>query len=103
MKTRIDLARHFAELGFTRGVEVGLCHGRYSKILYDNILGLQLMGIDAYVPYGGHGINRIQSTHDANLLTARATLRDHPNFVLVVAPAHEASKWIADGSLDRKS
>lgn len=100
VKNRTDLARYFASLGFTRGVEVGLCHGRYSRILYENIPGLELIGIDNYRPYGGHGINRIQSTHDANLLTARNALKEFPTFVLVVGSAHNASKWIADESLD---
>jgi hypothetical protein len=100
MKNRIELAKHFAELGFTKGVEVGLCHGRYAKILYDNIPGLELLSIDAFRPYGGHGINRQQSTHDANLLTSRETMEPYKNFVMVVASAHDASKWIADGSLD---
>lgn len=100
MKNRTELAKHFGELGFTKGVEVGLCHGRYAKILYENIPNLQLIGIDAYRPYGGHGINRQQSTHDSNLLTARNALKGYPNFVLVVASAHDASQWIADESLD---
>jgi len=100
MRNRTELARHFASLGFKKGVEVGLCHGRYSKILYDNIPGLELLSIDAYRPYGGHGINRIQSTHDANMITAHEALKDYPNFVMVVADAHETSRWIADGSLD---
>jgi hypothetical protein len=100
MRNRIELAKHFAELGFKKGVEVGLCHGRYSRILYENIPGLELLSIDAYRPYGGHGINRIQSTHDANMITAHEALKDYPNFVMVVAYAHDASRWIADGSLD---
>ena len=100
MKNRIELAQYFANLGFTKGVEVGLCTGRYAKKLYDNIPGLQLVGIDAYLPYGGHGINRQQSTHDQNLLDARALLKDHPDFIMLVGSAHEASKWFADESLD---
>jgi len=100
MRNRIELAKHFGELGFKKGVEVGLCHGRYAKILLDNIPGLELIGIDAFRPYGGHGINRIQSTHDANILTAHEALKDYPKFVMVVSDANDASKWIADGSLD---
>jgi hypothetical protein len=100
MKNRVELAQHFATLGFKRGVEVGLCTGIYARKLYENIPGLQLIGIDSYVPYGGHGINRIQSTHDKNLLDARELLKDFPNFVMLVGTAHDASTWIADGSLD---
>jgi hypothetical protein len=100
VKNRIELAKYFGELGFKKGVEVGLCHGRYAKILYENIPDLQLMGIDAFRPYGGHGINRKQSTHDSNMITAHEALKDYPNFVMVVGSAHEASKWIANESLD---
>ena len=100
MKNRIELAKYFAEQGFTKGVEVGVCTGRYSKILLDNIPGLQLLGIDPYVPYGGGGSFRHQETHYANYLTARKMLAPYPNYILVVGYAHDVARWIPDESLD---
>lgn len=100
MRDRIELAKHFGELGFTKGVEVGLCHGRYARILYENVPNLELIGIDMYRPYGGHGINRKQETHDDNMVRAHEAMKDYPNFVMLVGSAHQASRWIADGSID---
>jgi predicted O-methyltransferase YrrM len=48
LKNRQALAEHFAALGFTRGVEVGVCHGEYSRVLLTVIPGLKLYGVDSY-------------------------------------------------------
>ena len=100
MKNRIELAEHFNRLGFKRGAEIGVCNGRYSKILCEKIPDLELIGIDYYRPYGGHGIHRLQSTQDDNLLVTREKLKDYPKYTLLINVAHEAVKWIADESLD---
>lgn len=46
----INLAELFAELGFTRGVEVGVDRGEYSKILCDANPNLHLFGVDPWIP-----------------------------------------------------
>lgn len=48
MKNRTELAKHFAELGFTRGAEIGVYLGYYSRVLLDNIPGLTLYSIDSW-------------------------------------------------------
>lgn len=100
MRNRIELAKYFDELGFKKGVEVGVCTGRYSKILLDNIPGLQLLGVDPYVPYGAGGSFREQLTHDNNLQAARQLLAPYPNYVLSIGYSHDVAQYIADGSLD---
>lgn len=99
-KDRIQLAKYFAELGFKRGVEVGVCTGRYSKILCENIPGLQLLGIDPYISDKGHSYFRDQSKHNSNLDLAREALAPYPNFVLAIAFSHDVAQFIADESLD---
>ena len=46
MDNRIELAKHFAALGFTTGAEIGVCHGRYSEILCRTNPKLKLLAVD---------------------------------------------------------
>jgi len=46
--TRRGLAKKFRELGFTQGVEVGVCRGKFSQILCDQNPELSLVGVDPY-------------------------------------------------------
>ena len=46
MDNRIELAKHFAALGFTIGAEIGVCHGRYSEILCRTNPKLKLLAVD---------------------------------------------------------
>lgn len=100
MKNRAELAQYFAELGFKKGVEVGLCTGPYSKVLLDTIPGLQLIGIDPYRAYQSAYARRGEETQTRNLLQARELLAPYPGFTLVINTGHEVSSWLADGSID---
>jgi hypothetical protein len=46
--SRKDLARKFYEEKFTKGVEVGVCRGKYSKTLCRRNPRLKLFGVDDY-------------------------------------------------------
>jgi len=46
MTNRIELAKLFARLGFTRGAEIGVCWGRYSEILCRTNPHLKLLAVD---------------------------------------------------------
>lgn len=48
MKNRTELAKYFAGLGFKTGAEIGVCKGRYSKVLCENIPGLKLVAVDSW-------------------------------------------------------
>jgi predicted O-methyltransferase YrrM len=48
---RNDLALLFAELGFTKGAEIGVLFGRYSKILCETNPKLRLYSIDPWLAY----------------------------------------------------
>lgn len=96
MKNRIELAKHFAELGYKKGVEVGVCDGVYSQKLLDNIPGLQLYGVDPYLPYKGFSKER----QDEKITAACERLNKYPNYILIKAPSVEAAKLIPDGSQD---
>ena len=100
INSRIELAEYFNKLGFKRGAEIGVCTGRYSRILLEKIDGLHLMGVDPYVPYKGYTDFRKQSTHDTNLALARQATADFPNYTLVLAFGHDAAQWVGEGVLD---
>lgn len=100
MKNRIELAEYFAKKGYKRGVEVGVCDGRYSRILLEKIPDLHLVGVDSYRSYGGHGTFRVQETHNRNLLLATEKLREFDKYILFVGTSQEAADWIPDESLD---
>jgi len=96
MKNRIELAQHFATLGFKKGVEVGVCDGVYSEKLMENIPGLTLYGIDPYTEYPGYPKERIEQKEKA----AEERLGKYENYVLVKARSVEAAKLVPDESLD---
>jgi len=48
VKNRLELAQHFAKLGYTKGAEIGVSKGVYSKVLLDNIPKLNLLSIDSW-------------------------------------------------------
>ena len=47
--TRIDLANLFGKLGFKKGAEIGVKHGRFSKILCTENPGVSLKSIDPWI------------------------------------------------------
>jgi predicted O-methyltransferase YrrM len=51
LKNRFDLARHFNELGFKVGAEIGVADGYYSEALCRHIPGLELYCIDPWKKY----------------------------------------------------
>ena len=51
---RTILAQTFGELGFKVGAEIGVAEGIYSRVLFDNIPGLKLFGIDIWKNYPGY-------------------------------------------------
>lgn len=89
MKNRIDLAKHFGELGFGNGAEVGVFAGYFSKILYDSMPGIRLICVDNW--HGPWG----RSKDDAY-----ATLSHLPGVRIIEKPSVEAAKDFPDGGFD---
>lgn len=54
IKNRIELAKHFKDLGFKMGAEIGVADGRYSEILCKTIPNLKLYAIDPWAKYDGN-------------------------------------------------
>lgn len=100
MKNRIELAEFFRDQGYVKGVEVGVCDGRYSKVLMDTIPGLRLFGIDPYFEYDGDSKNRHQEHHDKHLHNARAILMPLKGYSLILSRSVDAVELFQDNSLD---
>lgn len=62
---RNNLANLFTELGFTRGVEIGVEKGEYSEVLLEANPGLFLDSIDAWKAYRGYRDHTRQAKLDA--------------------------------------
>ena len=104
-----DLAKLFAELGFTEGVEVGVLHGDYSKMLCENNPNLHLSSVDAWST-GTYREGFLEQSHprpgsddqpyyDNAYETAKKKLAPF-NCTLIKKTSMEAVKDFEDGSLD---
>ncbi len=97
LKNRLQLALHFAKLGFQSGAEIGACFGRYSQILCQNIPGLKLIAIDNWN-------NKNNSRREKTLgLSGEAVTREKLapfNTTIIKKDSLDAAKDIPDGSLD---
>ena len=91
MKNRIELAQYFAKLGFTKGAEIGVCQGQYSKKLLDLIPGLHLLSIDSWNKYDASG---------ACYEITKKLLAPYHGSTVIQATSMDAVKIIEDESLD---
>ncbi len=95
MNTRSDLAKHFAELGFKVGAEIGVLSGSYSAELCKQNPDLKLYCVDTWdlTPsrYEGYRERKYQQAVD--------TLKPY-NCELVKAASLDAVKDFEDQSLD---
>ncbi|OGM04429.1 hypothetical protein A2129_01910 [Candidatus Woesebacteria bacterium GWC1_42_13] len=93
---RTIVAQMFSELGLKTGAEIGVAEGIYSKVLFDNIPGLKLYGIDIWNNYPGY-----TELADPEKLYTDAQERLKPyNCPLIKKFSMDAVKDFADGSLD---
>lgn len=91
MLNRTELAKHFAKKGFTKGAEIGVFYGYYSRVLLDNIPNLELLCVDSW-----NKNNARSRAYDLVLDLAKI----YPNMSVVKANSMDAVKDVKDGSLD---
>lgn len=96
--SRIGLADLFAELGFKRGVEIGVQNGRYSKVLCDANPGVEFYGIDPWEDYSEFAIRCDQEQYNAGYENAKALLPE--NCTLIRKKSMDAVHDFADGYFD---
>lgn len=61
---RNDLAQLFAELGFTKGCEVGVAEGNFSQVLLEANPDCQLLLVDPWHAYAGQPQNKSNEKHE---------------------------------------
>lgn len=99
MKNRLELAKYFAELGFTTGAEIGTEKGRYAEALCRTIPNLKLYCIDYWESYPQYTDFVRPDTFRNIYKIARRKLAQY-NCVLIKKFSMDAVKDFADGSLD---
>ncbi len=95
IKTRNDLAKHFAKLGFNRGAEIGVLGGTYSITLCQANPGLKLYSVDLWGLDGG----KYKDYHFRKYKEAKQRLATY-NAKLVRKSSMEAVRDFKDNSLD---
>lgn len=97
-----ELPRLFRELGFKKGVEIGVYKGLYSKVLCKMIAGLELYCVDPWEAYDGY-VEQQHEKGQENLNNyfeiAKERLKDF-NCHFIRKYSSEAVKDFADESLD---
>lgn len=98
---RNQLARIFAKLGFTKGVEVGVRNGRFSKVLCQQNKKLFLRSVDPYdVVYGDMRTAKTgKLRQQANLKRAKKALTPY-NCEIIVNTSLEAVRDVPYESVD---
>lgn len=97
---RDSMAGLFNELGFTKGAEIGVRDGGYSKVLMDAIPGLHLYGIDPYEPHQGYRDHVRKSTFEGFEKEAHEKLDGYDRYYFVRDYSANALKECPDGFLD---
>jgi hypothetical protein len=101
MRNRLELAQHFADLGFKVGAEIGVAKGFFSMVLCQTIPGLKLYGIDPYIAYPFYHDFKHQHSIDRAERIARERLAPFfPNYTFIKEMSMDAVKHFDDGSLD---
>lgn len=95
--TRVDLAKLFAELGFTKGAEVGVADGQYSLILCQNIPNLALSCIDPWIVYEG---NKFAHDNQERMLEIAHERLDPYGATFIREMSMDAVREFKEGSLD---
>lgn len=99
IKNRIQLAKHFNELGYKVGAEVGVFDGHYSVVLCREIPGVKLYAIDPWTVYEGYRTRKFEPNMAAAKKLAYESLEPY-NCHIIEDFSVEAAKTFADESLD---
>ena len=97
---RNDLAKIFNELGFKKGVEIGVAEGHFSEVLCRSIPDLELLSIDPWEKYSdnprAHSVDHQEFSYNE---TARR-LTPYPKAKMIKAMSMDAVRDVPNDSLD---
>jgi len=95
---RKDMAETLNELGFKKGVEVGVAQGHHSLVLCQNLPGAELYGVDVWDLYEGY--NEYTDRIHKYYLEAQERMKPYPNYKFIRKFSMDAVGDFEDGSLD---
>lgn len=93
--SRNILATIFKECGFTRGAEVGVEEGKFSRFLCDNVPGLSMLCVDPWRAYHTNSQER-----EDRMYSNTVTNLQGRSVTIMRKTSLEASLEVADASLD---
>lgn len=99
MKSKYDLLKYFAKLGFTTGAEIGVSQGYLSEKMFEIIPDLGLYCVDPWLRYKGNRWGGSQKRNDVHYELAKERLQKY-NAVIMREFSNEAALKIPDNSLD---
>lgn len=99
MENREELAKHFAELKFNKGAEIGTERGYFAKTLLDANPKLKLSCIDAWTVYKGYRDHTRQDKLDRYYEETKKLLKPY-TCTIIKDWSMDAVKKFKDGSLD---
>jgi len=94
---REQLTILFKELGFKKGVEIGVLAGEYSELICRNNPGVKLYGIDSYKAYCQH---KSQRHLDRFYKKAKVLLAPYKKYQFIIESSKEAVNRFKNNSLD---
>lgn len=97
---RRQLPSLFQELGFMKGVEIGVANGWFSNHICKNMSEVELYGVDPYEKQEGYIDFQLKSTFERMENEAHSRLDQFPNYHFLRKTSAEALSDFADGSLD---
>ncbi len=97
---RNDLARLFAELGFTTGAEIGIEQGLFTEVLCQANPQATIYAIDAWQAYSGYREHVSQDKLDGFYEAAKARLAPYPMCRIMRRFSLDAVEEFEDNSLD---
>ena len=89
----------FKDLGFTKGVELGVYRGSFSRVLCKLNPNLHLIGVDAWTVYQNYKDFTVDDLEEKAFLDAKART-EGMNVTFIKALSTDAVKRFADESLD---
>ena len=91
MKNRTELAKEFARRRYTKGAEIGVYVGYYSRVLLDTIPGLNLLCVDSWA---------LKTWRERAYPLAVETLSRYRGATVIRGKSVEVAKTVKDNSLD---
>lgn len=99
MKSKYDLLKYLAELGYTKGAEIGVAEGVFSEAMFKAIPNLELICIDNWKPYKGNRFSGSFARNEHHYRVACERLEKY-NALIIRSKSMDALKLVADESLD---